>query len=159
MRSPSSSGPDIRYPPPLLFVLGIVGGWLLYRVFPLPLVGPTARSAAALVGWLLVALGSGLAVWGMATLRGAGTPIRPNQPASTLVTHGPYRRSRNPMYVGLSVVYLGVMLLVNSVWTVLFVPVVMAILFLAVIRHEERYLAATFGVAYVEYRQRVRRWL
>ena len=95
----------------------------------------------------------------MATLRGAGTPIRPNQAASILVTHGPYRRSRNPMYLGLSVVYLGVTLLVNSVWTVLFVPVVIAVLFRAVIRHEERHLSATFGIAYHEYRHRVRRWL
>jgi protein-S-isoprenylcysteine O-methyltransferase Ste14 len=159
MRNPSPSGPDVRYPPPLLFVIGIVAGWLLYRAFPLALIGPTARSVAAVVGWLLVALGTGLSVWGLATLRGAGTPIRPNQPASTLVTHGPFRLSRNPMYLGLSLVYLGVMLLVNSVWTVLFVPFVIAILYLTVIRHEERYLAATFGIAYHEYRHRVRRWL
>ena len=159
MSNPSPSGPDVRYPPPLLFVFGIVAGWLLYRAFPLPLIGSTARSAAALVGWLLVALGTGLSVWALATLRGAGTPIRPNQPASTLVTHGPYRHSRNPMYLGLCVVYLGVILLVNSMWTVLFVPFVIAILFLSVIRREERYLAATFGIAYHEYRHRVRRWL
>jgi len=143
----------------LLFVLGMVGGWLLDCAFPLPLIGPAARSAAALGGWVLVALGTGFAVWGLATFRGAGTSICPNRPASTLVTHGPFRLSRNPMYVGLSLVYLGVVLLVNSVWIMLFGPFVIAILYLTVIRHEERYLAATFGVAYDEYRRRVRRWL
>lgn len=159
MEESSSSGPDVRYPPPVVFVLGIVAGWFLCRAFPLPLVGPTARSAAALAGWLLVALGTGLSVWGLATLRGAGTPIRPNKPVSTLVTNGPFRLSRNPMYLGLSLVYLGVMLLMNSVWTGLFLPLVIAILYLTVIRPEERYLAATFGIAYDEYRRRVRRWL
>lgn len=152
-------GPDVRYPPPLLFALGIVAGWLLSRAFPLPLIEPTARSTATPIGWLLIALGAGLSVWGLVTFRGAGTPIRPDQPASTLVTHGPFRLSRNPMYLGLSVVYLGVMLLLNSLWTLLLLPSVIAILYLTVIRREERHLAATFGSAYDEYRRRVRRWL
>jgi len=159
MRPPPLSGPDVRYPPPLAFVVGIGAGWLLYLAFPLPLIGPTAHPAAELVGWLLVALGSGLSLWGLVTFRGAGTTIFPSQPASALVTHGPFRLSRNPMYVGLSFVYLGVMLLVNSAWTGLFFPVVIAVLYLTVVRPEERYLAATFGVAYDEYRRRVRRWL
>jgi protein-S-isoprenylcysteine O-methyltransferase Ste14 len=159
MIDPPLSGPGVRYPPPLLFVLGIVAGWLLYRTFPLPLIGPAARSASALVGWLLVVLGTALSVWALATFRGARTAIWPNQPASTLVTHGPFQLSRNPMYLGLSLVYLGVMLLVNSVWILLFLPLVIAILHLTVIRQEERHLAATFGIAYDEYRRRVRRWL
>jgi protein-S-isoprenylcysteine O-methyltransferase Ste14 len=157
--SAGSSGPDVRYPPPVLFALGIVAGWLLSRAFPVPLVGATARSSTEGAGWLLVVLGTGLAGWGLATLRGARTSIRPNQPASTLVTHGPFRRSRNPMYLGLSLVYLGVALLMNSMWTALFFPFVIAALCLTVIRHEERYLAATFGHAYEDYRRRVRRWL
>jgi protein-S-isoprenylcysteine O-methyltransferase Ste14 len=159
MTSPPPSGPDVRYPPPLLFVLGMVAGWLLDRAVPLPLVGPAARSGGALVGWLLVALGAALAVWALATFRAAGTAIRPNRPASTLVTHGPFRLSRNPIYLALSLLYLGVMLLVNSVWTLLLLPFVIAILHLTVIRQEERYLAATFGIRYDEYRRRVRRWL
>jgi len=159
MINPSPSGPGVRYPPPLLFVLGIVAGWLLNRAFPLPLIGSAARSAGALVGWLLVALGAAWPVWALATFRGARTAISPNQSASTLVTHGPFQLSRNPMYLGLSLLYLGVMLLVNSVWILLFLPLVIAILYLTVIRQEERHLAATFGIAYDEYRRRVRRWL
>jgi len=100
-----------------------------------------------------------LSVWGLATLRAAGTSIRPSSPASTLVTHGPFRLSRNPMYLGLTLVYLGVTLLMNSVWTALFLPLVIGTLYLTVIRHEERYLAATFGDEYDNYRGRVRRWL
>jgi protein-S-isoprenylcysteine O-methyltransferase Ste14 len=63
------------------------------------------------------------------------------------------------MYLGLSLVYLGVMLLMNSVWTGLSLPLVIVILHLTVIRPEEHYLAVTFGIAYDEYRRRVRRWL
>jgi protein-S-isoprenylcysteine O-methyltransferase Ste14 len=100
-----------------------------------------------------------LAVWALATFRAAGTAISPNRPASTLVTHGPFRLSRNPMYLALSLLYLGVMLLVNSVWTLLLLPFVIAVLHLTVIRHEERYLAATFGIGYDAYRRRVRRSL
>jgi protein-S-isoprenylcysteine O-methyltransferase Ste14 len=85
--------------------------------------------------------------------------IIPNRPASTLVTHGPFRLSRNPMYLGLSLVYLGVTLLVNSVWPLLLLPLVIAILQPTVIRLEERYLGARFGTAYDEYCRRVRRWL
>ena len=63
------------------------------------------------------------------------------------------------MYLALSLLYLGVMLLVNSVWILLLLPIVVAILHLTVIRKEERYLSATFGLGYDEYRHRVRRWL
>jgi protein-S-isoprenylcysteine O-methyltransferase Ste14 len=159
MTNPSSSGPGVRYPPPLLFVLGIVAGWLLHRAFPLSLIGSAGRSGAALVGWLLIALGTALSFRAVATFRGARTTIQPNRPASTLVTHGPFRFSRNPMYLGLSLVYLGVTLLMNSIWPLLFLPLVIAVLHSTVIRKEERYLAATFETAYDEYRRRVRRWL
>jgi len=159
MSNPSAAGPDVRYPPPLLFLLGIVAGWLLDHAFALPIAGPAARPVIEPVGWLLVALGTALAGWGLVTFRNAGTPIRPDRPAAVLVTHGPFRRSRNPIYLGLSLVYLGVTVLVDSAWPLLFLPVVVAILHLMVIRLEERYLAATFGIAYDEYRRRVRRWL
>jgi protein-S-isoprenylcysteine O-methyltransferase Ste14 len=114
---------------------------------------------APVAGWLLVVLGAALAVWALAKFRAAGTTISPSRPASTLVTHGPFRLSRNPMYLGLSLLYLGVMLLVNSAWPLLLLPFVIAILHLTVIRKEERYLSATFGIGYDEYRRRVRRWL
>ena len=159
MADPSPSGPAVRSPPPLLFLLGIVAGWSLDRAQPLPIMGVPARPAGVLAGWLLVALGSGLATWAAATFRGAGTTMLPHRPASTLVTHGPFRLSRNPMYVGLSLVYLGVMVLMNSVWLLPVFPLVIGLLYLTVIRHEERYLAATFGLRYDAYRRRVRRWL
>jgi protein-S-isoprenylcysteine O-methyltransferase Ste14 len=159
MIDPLPSGPGVRYPPPVIFILGVAAGWLLHHAFPLALLGPVTRPSGALIGWLLVVVGTSLSVWAVATFRGASTAIRPNRPASTLVTHGPFQFSRNPMYAGLSLVYLGVMLLVNSVWHLLFFPFVIAVLQLTVIQREERHLATTFGVAYEDYRRRVRRWL
>ena len=159
MSHPPGSGPDVRYPPPLLFLLGLAAGWWLDHALPLPIVGPATRPATEPIGWLLVVLGTVLSGWGLATFRNAGTAIRPDRPASVLVTHGPFRLSRNPMYAGLSLVYLGVTVLVDSAWPLLFLPPVITILQLTVVRHEERYLVVTFGLAYEEYRRRVRRWL
>jgi protein-S-isoprenylcysteine O-methyltransferase Ste14 len=152
-------GPDAPYPPPVLFVLGLTAGWALDRAFPLPLTGPDGRLAAELAGGLLVALGLAVSAWGFATFRAARTAVSPNRPASTLVTHGPFRLSRNPMYLGLTVMCVGVALLRNSSWTVLLLPLVIALLHWTVIVREERHLAATFGAAYETYRRRVRRWL
>jgi protein-S-isoprenylcysteine O-methyltransferase Ste14 len=143
----------------VLFILGLVAGWLIERAVPLPLAGPPGRRSGAIAGWLLIALGAGLSGWAVATFRRARTTIIPHRPASALVTGGPFRFSRNPMYVALSLAYLGVTALVNSVWPLLLFPAVMAALLLTVVRLEERYLGAAFGKAYAEYRRRVRRWL
>src|SRR5262245_27594989 len=104
LRAPmaDSRGPDAPYPPPVLFVLGLTAGWALDRAFPSALTGPAGRLAAELAGGLLVTLGLAVSTWGFATFRAARTAIRPNRPASTLVTHGPFRFSRNPMYLGLT---------------------------------------------------------
>lgn len=158
MADPSRSSPSVHYPPPLLFVLGIAAGWLLDRAWPLPLTQPAARWLA-LAGWLLVVLGTGFAAWALGTFLRARTTFIPNRPASTLVTHGPYRLSRNPMYLGLSLLYVGAALLVNTVWILLLLPVLIAILHVTVIRPEEHYLEIAFGHVYDQYRRRVRRWL
>jgi protein-S-isoprenylcysteine O-methyltransferase Ste14 len=75
------------------------------------------------------------------------------------VTGGPYRRTRNPMYVAMTLLYLGASLLMNGLWPLLALPVVLAALTFAVIRREERYLSSAFGAEYDAYRRRVRRWL
>jgi protein-S-isoprenylcysteine O-methyltransferase Ste14 len=89
----------------------------------------------------------------------AGTTLMPNRPASRLVVEGPYRFSRNPMYLGLTTLYLGVALMLNSVWVLALLPGVLLLLQTGVIRREERYLEGAFGPGYQAYRTRVRRWL
>ncbi|HEX6629907.1 MAG TPA: isoprenylcysteine carboxylmethyltransferase family protein, partial [Gemmatimonadaceae bacterium] len=83
----------------------------------------------------------------------------PNRPATRLATGGPYRLTRNPMYVSLAALYLGVALFANSWWPVALLPLVLLVVDRAVIAREERYLAAAFPDEYAAYRARVRRWL
>ncbi|MEO7369166.1 MAG: isoprenylcysteine carboxylmethyltransferase family protein [Gemmatimonadaceae bacterium] len=153
--------PGVRFPPPLLFVGGLLIAWLLEtRVHALPLfalgaITPAAESA----GYTMVIGGFAIAAWGMITFARARTAIIPHNPASSLVESGPYRFTRNPMYTGMTVAYLGGVLLLNTWWAVIFLPVALLLLFRFVVKREERYLAAEFGTAYEDYRKRVKRWI
>jgi protein-S-isoprenylcysteine O-methyltransferase Ste14 len=151
--------PGIRFPPPFLFVLGFVGGLLLDAAVPLGLVPGDPSPLWAFVGWTLVALGLVLAGWAMFAFHGARTPIIPVRPTTALVEVGPYRFTRNPMYVGLGLVYLGLALWLDALWPVLLLPGVYVLLWRLVVRREERYLEGAFGEPYAAYRRRVRRWL
>ena len=159
MTSPPPAHPGVRFPPPLLFVVAFLVGWLTHRTHPLPLFAAAARPVVVLLGWLCIVLWGGLSGWALATFHRARTAIIPNRPATRLVMHGPYRLSRNPMYLALTLLYVGVALLLNSVWPLMLLPLILVILHVAVIRREERYLAAAFGAAYDGYRRWVRRWL
>jgi protein-S-isoprenylcysteine O-methyltransferase Ste14 len=148
----------VPYPPPLLYVVGIVAGKLLHRIRPLPITGhPSAtRTALAIafgLGWLLV-FG---AAWSWFLRR--RTTIIPNRPAAALVTNGIYRYTRNPMYVSLVLLYIGVTLALDTWWPLLFLPLVVLAVDLLVIRREERYLRTAFPSEYAEYCQHVRRWI
>lgn len=159
MDEPAPAHPGVRYPPPLLFVFGLGAGWLLHRAYPLPLLGADARTAGVVLGWGGVLLWAVLTVSAVSSFRRARTAIIPNRPATMLVLGGPYRFTRNPMYLALVLLYLGVGLLINSIWTLLLLPLVLLILYVTVIRREERYLAAAFGASYDVYRAQVRRWI
>jgi protein-S-isoprenylcysteine O-methyltransferase Ste14 len=80
-------------------------------------------------------------------------------PAATLVQHGPYRFSRNPMYVGLTLSYIGLALTLNTWWPLVLLPLVLLLLFRLVVQKEERHLSEKFGEAYEAYCRRVRRWV
>lgn len=112
-----------------------------------------------MLGWALVVGGLGLMAWAGVTFARARTAIIPVRPARVLVRGGPYRWTRNPMYLGLTVAYVGGTLLMNSAWPLLFLPIVLITVSVLVIRREERYLESAFGDAYREYSRQVRRWL
>jgi protein-S-isoprenylcysteine O-methyltransferase Ste14 len=97
--------------------------------------------------------------WALVTLVRHRTTFHPDREASRLVVAGPYRFSRNPIYLGLTAVYAGAALLANTLWAILLLPLVLIIVATQVIGREERYLARTFGEDYSEYCRRVRRWL
>jgi protein-S-isoprenylcysteine O-methyltransferase Ste14 len=153
--------PGVRFPPPLLFVAGFVGGLALDRwVYGLPLAGVSAiRPILATLGWLFAGAAFALIGWAFATFGRARTSIIPHQPASQLVRAGPYRYTRNPMYVSLVLLYTGVALIFDRAWPLLVLPLVVMTLHVLVIAREEAYLARAFGDAYVAYTREVRRWL
>jgi len=155
--APANAG--VRVPPPLIFAGGLLLGWLLHRAQPLHLFGAAPAGVRPGLGWLLVIAGFALSFSGVITFLRARTAVIPHHPASRLVTTGPYRFTRNPMYLGLTLAYLGGVVLMDSLWPLLLLPFVLFTLSVAVIRREERYLAAAFGDAYATYRRQVRRWL
>ena len=149
----------VYFPPPFLFVSGFVAGWVLDQYWHALPLSRVASSTLKPFGLAALAIGVVLAGWGMMTFRLARTAINPHHSASRLVTHGPYRFTRNPMYTGLTIAYLGGSALVNSAWPLIMLPAVIFILVKTVISREEMYLREAFGAEYTGYVASVRRWL
>jgi protein-S-isoprenylcysteine O-methyltransferase Ste14 len=110
-------------------------------------------------GLALVALSVGLAIWGRQALVSAGTNVNPYRPSTAIVDSGPYRFTRNPLYVALTLMYVGLTLAFDTWWGFILLVPVLIIMHLGVIRREERYLEGKFGESYRGYRARVRRYL
>ena len=145
-----------RVPPPLYYGAAFAAGLLLRRAsVPLAL---TARPATV-AGAVVLAAGTVLCLAAVGAVLRHRTTIVPHRPVSTLLTTGAYRISRNPMYAGLTLAYLGGALLAGSWWPLVTLPVAVLLVRTLVIGPEERYLAGHFGQAYLDYRARVRRWL
>lgn len=155
------SNPGVKIPPPFLYLLGFLIAWLLEtRVMRVRFVGGSASTGVIEIpGSILVVLGLGLVAWGLYTFARARTGILPVRPATRIVDHGPYRFTRNPMYTGLAITFLGGALILNFGWMVAVLPLVLVAIYTFVIKREERYLASAFPAEYADYRRRVRRWL
>jgi len=149
--------PATRILPPIPYAVAIAGGWWLDRhVLALPFVGEAFGRWA---GASLIATGILLFLWSFLTLRRHRTTVNPFAASSSLCTDGPYRLSRNPIYLGDWLVLIGAALMMGSAWPLLFTPVVWLVIRHHVIRHEEAHLEARFAEAYRAYCARVRRWL
>jgi len=92
-------------------------------------------------------------------MRKSDVPIRTDKPVPRLTTEGPFRYSRNPSYLALAMIYAGIAFLLNSLWAILFLPLVVVVMQREVIGREERYLERTFGEEYLTYKGKVRRWV
>ena len=143
-------------PPPLIYAGALAAGIAASRLRPLPFL---PRSLKRPLGWPLIAGGLLFGMWGLRSLRRAGTNVDPYRPTIAFVTDGPYRFTRNPLYLGLTSVYAGVSALANSLWAMLLLPGVLAVMRRGVIEREERYLENKFGEEYRLYKARVRRWI
>lgn len=111
------------------------------------------------LGGVLLLVSGAFARWAFLTMRRSGTTANPRKPSGALVTDGPFRLSRNPIYVAMTGIYLALALLVNSVWPLVLLAPLLVFMQWGVILREERYLAGKFGDEYIAYSSRVRRWL
>lgn len=155
-RAGRERGPGVRIPPPLLYLGAIALGLALDPLLPLRLLPPVL---ASWLGGALVLAGVVLDILGVRAFRKARTTVRPDRPASALVTGGPYRFTRNPLYVSLLVIQAGIGIWIGNLWVLLLALPTAAVVKRTAILPEERYLAETFGLAYQEYRDAVPRWL
>ncbi len=148
--------PGVVILPSLLYLAALGGGLLLQWRAPIPLPGPA---------WLLwtgpplIVLGLALASWARRVMAAAGTHVDPRQPATAIVTSGPFRFGRNPMYVAITAGYVGIALWARSGWLAILLVPALAVMHFGVVLREERYLGAKFGETYAAYRNRVRRYL
>jgi protein-S-isoprenylcysteine O-methyltransferase Ste14 len=148
---------DVPIHPPLFFLSALLLGALIDdRVRPLPVF---ATDHCRWIGILVALAGIALAAAGRRTMVKHGTNVNPTQPTTTIVGSGPFRFTRNPLYVGLTLLYTGLSLLLNTWWSLLLLVPVWAVMHFAVVRREEAYLQRKFGQAYLAYRARVRRYL
>ncbi len=151
--------PGVKFPPPVCFAGPWLVGYLLRRLLPLPIVPDALREEARGSGATLMTVAALVLVWAISRFLLAGTSLIPHKPANAFVVSGPYRITRNPMYVAMATLHLGSALYLDSLWLALGVPVGMLLMQRFVIAREERYLTQRFGAEYVAYRSRVRRWL
>ena len=159
-RSLGTSGADVAnlglVRPPFVYLGSIALGLVLHLLWPARLV-PLSVSTPG--GAIVTVLAIALFVSAVRTLRAAGTPIPGNRPTTTIVRTGPYRFSRNPIYLAFSLLQLGISIWVNSVWLLATLAGAVALIHYVVIRREEQYLERRFGARYLDYKASVRRWL
>jgi protein-S-isoprenylcysteine O-methyltransferase Ste14 len=147
-------GPGVRIPPPVYAAAVMGGAWLLDRIWTVQ-IGPPAVALGGAVVFLAVALMG----WAILVMVRAGNDPRPDRPDAALVEAGPFRFSRNPIYLGFLLAAAGLTLAWGTLWGWIGVVVLHGLLDRLVIAKEEAYLAGRFGAAYEAYKARIRRWM
>src|ERR671922_2035990 len=142
--------------PPLVYGAAMVTGLFLEFTWPLPFL---PRLLAALLGSVLVVVAVVVFAYSIRTFQTAGTPVPGNKPTTVLVRTGPYRCSRNPIYLAFSLFQLGIASWANRAWLLATLVGAVALMHFVVIRREEQYLERRFGSEYLDYKASVRRWL
>ncbi len=146
----------IAFPPLILLASAVISALVHFVVIRLPIM---SYRACLVCGIVLVVLAPTLALSALVTMKAAGTNVNPAEPALTIVRSGPYRLTRNPMYLALCLLQVALGFFLNDWITLLFVVPLALIMHYGVILREERYLTAKFGEPYLELKRAVRRWL
>ena len=157
--------PQVRVPPPLIYLGALLLGILLDELLRMRIglgrlhglgIATEIRMVLTIVP---LALGAAIMLWAAGLFRRAGTDVKPWRTTTALVTDGPFRWTRNPMYLGMTLVYVALALGFDSLGAALLLIPVLLIIRSQVIGREERYLEAKFGDEYRAYKSQVRRWL
>ena len=151
-----AGNPGVVVRPPVLYGATFLAVLVLRWLWPMPI---ASHLATLWSGLALFAVGVAIVVPGRRALLAAGTNVDPLLPVTAIVTTGPFRFSRNPLYVGLTLLYLGLTLAFNTWWGVILLLPIVGIMHFGVVRREERHLERTFGERYRQYRSTVRRYL
>jgi protein-S-isoprenylcysteine O-methyltransferase Ste14 len=152
----TEDNPGVIAFPPLIWVVCALLSALGHLIFPQPMM---PRGLALTLGITLVVLAPAMVAWAILTMRAAGTNVDPAKPALTIVRKGPYRLTRNPMYLGLCLLQAALGFILDDWLTLLFVVPLALLLHYGVILREERYLEAKFGEPYLALKREVRRWI
>jgi protein-S-isoprenylcysteine O-methyltransferase Ste14 len=156
MPSDKQDIPGIIAPPPLIFAVPLAVTLLANWRWPAPVM---SNRYARILGIVLGVVAIGMNAAAFIQFRRAGTAVMPYSPTTAIVDTGPYRFTRNPIYLSMLLGYVGISLVANSVWPLLVLPLVLLVVQRGVIEREERYLEGKFGGVYVAYKSRVRRWI
>ena len=143
--------------PPLALLLAIMAGLALNRLVPLPFLPPDLP--ALWLGAVAFAVGLALAIWAITTMTRAGSNVPTNLPTTTIVERGPYRFTRNPIYLGMFLALIGLTVALDNFWLLAMLVLFAIVIRYGVVAREEAYLERKFGDVYRSYRSRVRRWL
>lgn len=149
------SVPTRRVLPPVWLLLALAVSFVLDRWLPITRLVPKPWNY---LGFIPLGLGALMSISAAGAFRRVGTPLVPFEPSTSLVTGGWFRMTRNPMYLGLTLILAGVALVDGTLGALLPLPVFIAVLHFRFIRAEERFLEGIFGETYRSYRTRVRRW-
>ncbi len=156
MSESAKDAPGVVAKPPLIYVAGLLLGLALDYVFPIAVLPNTVQYVA---GFAMIGVSALLAASVLRRFKRAGTNIDVHKPTTAIVTEGPFRYSRNPAYVALSLLYAGIGIAADSLWVLGLLIPVLIIMRYGVIQREERYLERKFGEDYLRYKRAVRRWL
>lgn len=158
MKLPNKDGAKVRFPPPLVFLAAIIAGVIVQRM-SIPLSFSVAAGIRIAGGVLVLACGVGIVLSARIWFTRTGQNPIPWKPTPELILQGPYGFTRNPMYVGVTLLVVGLGVAVNDLWISLFaMPALLVVHFIAVLP-EERYLAEKFGEGYQSFLARVRRYV
>jgi len=142
--------------PPFIYGAAFLIGFVIHFVFPISFL---PQQPALWLGVLLTLVAGLIVASALRALGRAKTTFDNRKPTTAIATDGAFRYSRNPMYVSLTLLYVGIASLINSLWILLLVLPLMVVIQRGVVKQEEQYLERKFGAEYVSYKARVRRWL